>query len=97
MRKSHSAEFKVKVALEAIRQEKTVAELASHYEVHRTLIQNWKNTLEKGAHELFQGKTNKKGKEDPDHLIEELYKQIGKLKVENDWIKKKSEIFGKFN
>jgi transposase len=88
MRKTYSAEFKAKVALEAIRGEKTLAELSSRYEVHQVQIINWKKKALQELVELFKKSSSKKERDDH-HLIQELYRQIGQLKVENDWLKKR--------
>ncbi|TLD43570.1 MAG: Mobile element protein [Candidatus Jettenia ecosi] len=90
MRKSFNSEFMAKVALEAIRGEKTIAELSSEYEVHRTQIVNWRKRALEGMVEIFQGKGEKLREE---KVIDELYRQIGQLKVENEWLKKKSVQF----
>lgn len=89
MRKRFSNEFKAKVALEALKGEKTVAQLSSEYGVHATQIGQWKELVQVGLPDLFTGKHPKNS---PDHekLIAELYQVIGQLKVENDWLKKKS-------
>ncbi len=92
MRKGFSAEFKAKVALEAIKEEKTIAELSSKYEVHRTQITNWRKRVLVGVREIFKGKQEKVNKEN-EKLVDELYRQIGQLKVENEWLKKKSALF----
>ncbi len=92
MRKRYDAKYKAKVALEAIREEKTLAELSSKHSVHRVQIQQWKKQGVDGFPTLF----SKKGFDElaeKEKLIEELYKQIGVLKVENDWLKKKYESF----
>lgn len=89
IRKTYSGKLKGKVALEAVKEEKTVTELAGHYEVHPTQIKKWKNHLLLHVEELFEDKRRKKEKE-KEQLIEELYKQIGQLKVELDWVKKKA-------
>ena len=88
IRKQFSKEFKAKVAIEAVKGLKTTAELSSEFGVHPTQIAQWKNELRDGLPELFKGKKSaeEKGK---DQLIDELYKQIGQLQVENDWLKKK--------
>lgn len=93
VRKSYTGPFKGKVALEAVKAEKTLSELASHYEVHPQQIKQWKRQLNDRAGELFADKRRKQDKEQ-EALIEELYKQIGQLKVELDWVKKKAAPFG---
>lgn len=90
MRKRFSPEFMAKVALAAIKEEATIAELSSRYEVHRTQIANWRKRALEGLAAIFKGKHDKSLK-DKDKFIEELYRQIGQLKVENEWLKKKSE------
>jgi len=84
-RSNHSAAFKAKVALEALRGEKTVAELAAKYEVHQTLINQWKRTLTEQASAAFEKGGGQDGKEN-ERLVDDLYKQIGRLKVENDFL-----------
>ena len=91
LRSKYPPAFKAKVALEAIKEEKTSAELSSQYQVHPGQIRNWKATLKQGAMDLFNG-NRKNTKDNKDNLIEELYKQIGQLKVELDWLKKKSGL-----
>jgi transposase len=90
MRTKHPPTFKARVALEAFKEEKTSAELASLYQVHPGLIRNWKGILIKGAPELFNGNSPKD--KDQTALVEELYRQIGQMKVELDWLKKKSGL-----
>lgn len=86
-RRKHNSEFKAKVALAAIRNEKTISELASYYEIHPTMINNWKRSLLDGASDIFN-KGQKSNKQD-DKKVDELYRQIGQLKVENDFLAKK--------
>jgi transposase-like protein len=93
MRKSFDAEFMGKVALEAIKEEKTIAELSSQYEVHRTQITKWRKRAIEGMVGIFQGKEGKTA-EEKEKVIDELYRQIGQLKVENEWLKKKSKEIG---
>ncbi len=88
MRKRYGVKFKSKVALEAIKNDKTIAELSNKYEIHRDLVQKWKKTVIEGSSELFST-TKPRGGKNNEKVIDELYKQIGKLKVENDWLKKK--------
>ena len=91
MRKSYPPSFKSKVALDAIKEQKTSAELASQYQVHPGQIRNWKAAAQKGLIDLFRDK--RKGKEqDNEKLIAELYRQIGQQKVDLDWLKKKSGL-----
>ena len=90
LRKTHSASFKAKVALAALSQTHTIAEICSQYGVHATQVHKWKKDLQDNMADIFV----RKGKKDPDlvakeELIEELYKQVGQQKVENDWLKKK--------
>ena len=92
MRKSFSAEFMMKVALAALKEEKTIAELSSQYEVHRTQITKWRKRALEGLVEIFKGKGSKSCK-DNGKLVDELYRQIGQLRVENEWLKKKSAQF----
>jgi transposase-like protein len=91
MRKRYPPSFKAKVALEAIKEQKTSAELASLYQVHPGQIRNWKTVVLKGLVEMFSDR--RKGKDqDHEQLIAELYRQIGQQKVDLDWLKKKSGL-----
>jgi transposase-like protein len=86
-----TAEFKAKVGLEAVRGVKTINELSQAYGVHPTQVGLWKKEILEGAKTLFEGKRGPKpvaAHQDP----ERLYGEIGKLKVELDWLKKKSGI-----
>ena len=89
MRKSFSPEFMAKVAVSAIKEDMTMAELSSQYEVHRTQINNWRRRALEGLTDVFRGKRDKSLR-DKVKLIDELYRQIGQLRVENEWLKKKS-------
>ena len=93
MRKKYSAEEKAKIALEALKGEVTQSQLTSKYSVHSTQIANWKRQLKEGIVGIFKDKRHKEAQSDQTELIEELYKKIGKLEVELDWVKKKSELF----
>ena len=90
-RRRLGGEFKAKVALAALRGEKTLNELASQYEVHANQIVQWKKRLEECAAEVLADR-RRQPSDDYDALISELYQQIGQLKVELDWLKKKSGI-----
>jgi len=92
MRRRYDASFKAKVALEAIKGERTIAEIASESGVHPNQIAKWKKQLLEEAPEIFSH-GRKKNKRKTEDLESELYKQIGKLKVELDWLKKKSQLF----
>jgi len=92
-RKSHSAAFKAKVALEAIKQEKTASQLSGQYGVHPNQIRVWKKKVMEELPRIFSRKRQVQDKKQ-DELVSELYRQIGQLKVETDWLKKKSEQIG---
>jgi transposase-like protein len=90
-RKQHSPGFKAKVALEAVRSERTLNELAGQFELHPTQVVQWKKRLVEGASELFNGRAERDaGAESA--LRDRLYQEIGQLKVELDWLKKKHEL-----
>ena len=93
MRKHFPDEFKAKVALAALKGDKTIAELAAEYEVHPTQIHAWKAVVKDRLSELFSSPQGgaEKTKEQKE-LIEELYKNVGRMQVENDWLKKKLNI-----
>jgi len=88
-RRNLSAAFKAKVAIAAIKGHKTINEIASEFEVHPNQVSNWKKKLMDGAMDVFSGKEKKREK-DFDEEREKLYQQIGKMKVEVDWLKKKT-------
>lgn len=91
MRTKRTSEFKAKVALAAIRGDQTVTELASLYKVHPNQITTWKRQAQDQLVAAFDSKRAKSSKKD-EKLKEELYRQIGQLKVELDWLKKKSGL-----
>lgn len=86
-RKVHSPEFKAKVALAALKNEETAAQLASRFGVHPTMISTWKRQLLDGAADLFD--KSHKSRKDAENQTAELYRQIGQLKVENDFLARK--------
>ena len=90
MKKNYSAAFKSRVALEAIKAEKTMAEIASQFEVHPNQVTKWKKQALEAMPDIFADKRRKKKKDKQNS--DELYRQIGQLKVELDWLKKKSGL-----
>jgi transposase-like protein len=91
IRKKHNGAFKAKVALEAVKGEKTLAQLSSEYGVHANQIGQWRKQLLKELPTLFAHKRSTHDR-DQEELASELYRQIGQLKVELDWLKKKSHL-----
>jgi len=88
-RKKHSNELKARIALDAIRGQKTMSELASEYRVHANQIGRWKKQLLEAAPDIFTRGKNKeaeKNEVERDHL----YKKVGQLQIEVDWLKKKT-------
>ena len=89
-----SADFKAKVALAAVKEVKTASELASQFGVHPTQIHQWKRQLVERAEEIFRTPSSQaRRKEDEEALQTKLYEEIGRLKVELDWVKKKAAQF----
>jgi len=92
IRKSHDAKFKARVALEAVKGEKTIAQISNEYKVHPNQVSLWKKQLLEELPSIFsRGKSRKE--KDSNELQEELYRQIGQLTVELDWLKKKYDLF----
>ena len=91
MYKKLSPGLKAKVALEAFREEKTLTQIASEYDVHPSQISRWKQELLKRAGELFS-KPDKSKAEEQQKTKDKLHQAIGELKVENDWLKKKLNL-----
>jgi transposase-like protein len=90
MRKQYDAAFKAKVALEAVKGEKTIAQIAGEFGIHPNQIQRWRKQLLEMLPDLFSDRRKRVDK-DRDDLESELFRQIGQLKVELDWLKKKSQ------
>ncbi len=89
VRKRHTAEFKTKVAVEAIRQQKTSNELTAEYGIHASQVNTWKKQALAAIPEAFSNR-RRKAEEDRQAEIDELHRQIGQLIAERDWLKKKS-------
>jgi transposase-like protein len=90
MRRGQDAAFKAKVALEAVKGEKTIAELSSEFGIHGNQIRQWRKQLLEELPRLFSDHRRREEK-DRGELLSELYQQIGQLKVELEWLKKKSQ------
>ena len=86
-RTNHSAQFKFKVALEAVRESKTLSELASEHGIHPNQITRWKQQLIQGGAEIFNHSVKSRRKDRGAEA--DLYEQIGRLKMELEWLKKK--------
>ena len=84
-RRKHRPSFKAKVALEAIKGEETIAQIASRFEVHPTLVTKWKKALQDEAASIF-GEDHARKKKEDENLVGRLYQQIGQLKVEKDFL-----------
>ncbi len=91
-RNHYSADFKAKVALAAIRGQQTVNEIASMYGVHPNQVMTWKKQVLEAAPDIFSARRAKTAQDD-EALKAQLYQQIGQLKVELDWLKKKAGLF----
>jgi putative transposase len=92
-RAKHSAAFKAQVALAALKEDRTVNQLASKFGVHASLIHGWKKQLLAEAESIFAARA-KAAAADTEALQAELYEQIGRLKMELEWLKKKAAAFG---
>ena len=92
-RRHYDSRFKAQVALEAIKNQQTISEIASDYGVHPNQISKWKKKLLDEVPEIFSSKREKR-QQDNEALQDELYKQICQLKVELDWLKKKVGLLG---
>lgn len=88
-RRNHAASFKAKVALAAVRGDRTMSELAAQFDVHPSQIQQWKKQLQDEAAELFANGTSKRSEATPD--VKELHAKIGQLTMERDFLAEKLE------
>ena len=91
-KQTHSAGFRAKVALAAVKEVHTISELAGQFGVHPTQIHKWKRRLLDGAEELFTRAGEDRQRDETDAA--ELFEQIGRLKMELEWLKKKAAQFG---
>jgi transposase-like protein len=90
-RKQYSADLKAKIAIEAVKGQRTIQEIASHYSIHPNQVTQWKKQLVESAAEAFSHGRDHAAEAD-EQMKSELYQQIGKLQVELDWLKKKSGL-----
>jgi len=92
-RRQFTAEFKARVAIEAIKGQRTIQEIAAHFEVHPNMVTTWKRQALAELPQVFSDH-RARGNESDEALKDALYQQIGKLQVQLDWLKKKSGISG---
>ncbi len=98
-RKNYGSGFKAKVAMEAVAGRLTINEIAKRYEVHPVQVSKWKKQFLEGAAGIFENGANgtngnRRQADEAQELTNQLYQQIGQLKVELDWVKKKAAQFG---
>jgi putative transposase len=91
-RKRYDNRFKARVVLEALKNDRTIAEISSEHGVHANQITKWKRQVLDGLPGIFSSKPER-DQRDNEALQAELYRQIGQLKVELDWLKKKAGVF----
>lgn len=91
-RRTHSPEFKARVAMEAISGRKTIQEIAADHSIHPIQVSQWKKQLLEGASELFIRGKKSSDKNDSHAKEAELFQQIGRLQMELEWLKKKSQL-----
>ena len=91
-RKNYDSEFKAKVALEAVKGRLTINELSKEFGVHPNQISKWKKQFLESLPQMFENSKSVQATEN-EELVNQLYQQIGQLKVELDWLKKKSALF----
>ena len=93
-RRTFTPKFKTKVALEMLTGKKTLAQICSEYGIHATQAKSWKKKAKETLEEGFTDGRTTKAIKDRDDQIEDLYTELGKLKYENEWIKKKHQQLG---
>jgi transposase-like protein len=89
----HTPAFKAQVALAALKGDRTLSEVAAQYQVHVKLVQAWKKQMLDGAAGVFAGSVKPVSLKDAEDKQAELFEQIGRLKVELEWVKKKAAAF----
>jgi putative transposase len=89
----HTPAFKAQVALAALKGDRTLSEIAAHYQVHVKLVQAWKKQMAEQAATVFSNSVKPVSLKDAEDKQAELFEQIGRLKVELDWVKKKAAAF----
>ena len=89
--KSYTTAFKVKVALEAIKGQRTINEIATHYDIHPNQVTQWKKQAIESLPDVFSTRRERNAREE-ESVKAELFQQIGQLKVELDWLKKKAGL-----
>jgi len=93
MRKKFEAGFKARVALEAFKGDKTLAELSAQFGVHSNMIVRWKQEMLEKLPAIFDKKAQRRENAEEAEKVDKLYKTVGELKMENDWLKKKLELW----
>jgi len=92
VRKQYSPEFKSKIVLEILKEEKTLSQISSEYGVHTTQLKNWKKEALESLPQLFDKRNIEAMKKDYEKQIQDLYTEIGRLTTQLSWLKKKSGI-----
>ena len=93
-RKRHDNAFKAKVALEALKEIRSIQEIAQEFEVHPTQVAKWKKKLEEDLSTVFEQGNKKRGQNELEKERDKLHSKIGQLTIEVDWLKKKSKQLG---
>jgi putative transposase len=92
-RKNYSSELKARIVLEMLKEELTASQIAVKYNIHQTMINKWKNIILEGIPELFADPRKKSlAEREKDTTIEDLYRQVGKLSMQLEWLKKKCGV-----
>ncbi|BDD12383.1 transposase (plasmid) [Fulvitalea axinellae] len=94
-RRKFSAKFKAEVAIEALKERETTQDLCRRYDLHATQISQWKNEFLQRSASVFEGHKEKKENEKAEKATDQLYSKIGKLEMENDFLKKSLKKLGR--